>query len=363
MNTLITGRIYHVVDKTTGEIVKVGSTIRAAEQRFKQVDYRKKYTNHFVQEVKTLHSSELDYYEKRNPYCPFLWHLVASEHLEILKQGTFRKSELSNWASPLDQKYFGFDGSLGGLIGGRIGGKKASIKNVASGQWDKARNSPKAKAHSIELAHKNAESGSMAALGRKYGPIYGRKFGPIYGPIYGRKAVESGQLAKIQQAPKTEVQLKRSSELGKIQGQKMADSGELAKIRNLPQSIEAWKNAPRLGGLVSGPINGRKAVENKTGIHADGFDRVAAARKAGAIAAETGQINRIKTKDSCFRGGKTQGKRAVESGQWEEIKGMGLHTRWHTKESRCGRSDKIINPKPNPRCVFCSEQNLVIAYA
>jgi hypothetical protein len=36
MNTPIVGRIYHVVDKTTQEVVKVGSTIRTLEKRFKE---------------------------------------------------------------------------------------------------------------------------------------------------------------------------------------------------------------------------------------------------------------------------------------------------------------------------------------
>jgi hypothetical protein len=43
---LMIGRIYHVVDKTTGQVVKVGSTILTLDRRFNSV-YRKKYNNHF----------------------------------------------------------------------------------------------------------------------------------------------------------------------------------------------------------------------------------------------------------------------------------------------------------------------------
>jgi hypothetical protein len=35
------GRIYHVVDKTTGQVVKVGSTIRTLEKRWNFYDKKK----------------------------------------------------------------------------------------------------------------------------------------------------------------------------------------------------------------------------------------------------------------------------------------------------------------------------------
>ena len=114
------------------------------------------------------------------------------------------------------------------------------------------------------------------------------------------------------------------------------------------------------GGKTTGAINlasGRWAVVSQL------CNRVVAAKKAGAIARDTGQINRIQSKDASRRGGITQGNKAVESGQWDEIKGLGLHTRWHVSGTRCGRSTRFVGPKPNPQCVFCSEQNLVIAFA
>lgn len=122
MNTPITGRVYHVVDKTTGEVVKVGSTIRSLKQRFNGKGYRHRYKNHFLREVKSFVSSDFDWYERGNALSPFMWHLVASEHLEILKQKTFRSGPLSNQVSPLDQKYFGFDSQVAGRVGGKISG-------------------------------------------------------------------------------------------------------------------------------------------------------------------------------------------------------------------------------------------------
>jgi hypothetical protein len=235
------GRIYHVVDKITGEVVKVGSTTQTLERRFSYPDYRKKYTNYFIREAKILESSEFDWYDADDPNCPFLWHLVASEHMEILKQGTFKKSRFSNRVSPLDQKYFGFDPFLYGAVGGHVSGKK----NVESGHW--------------------------------------------------------------------------------------------ATLRT-PEII----------------MMGAKA--------------------AGALAARTGQINKIKTYESCLkgalnqstqdkaRGGYTQGKKNVESGHLNKARKSALHSRWHTKGSTT-KSGKWVEAKPSPRCVFCSEQNLIIAFA
>ena len=116
------GIVYHVIDKTTGEVVKVGSTIQGLKRRFQGLDYQRRYTNHFLKAVRMIESSELDWFEKSNPLCPFLWHLVAIEHIEMLKMGTYRKGPLSNRISPLDQKSCGLDGHIGGAIGGSLSG-------------------------------------------------------------------------------------------------------------------------------------------------------------------------------------------------------------------------------------------------
>ena len=186
------GRIYHVVDKTTGDVVKVGSTTRRLDQRFNQPDYKKKYTNHFIREVKTIESSEFDWYDPKDSYCPFLWHLVASEHLEILKQGTFRKSSLSNRFSPLDQKYFHrFGVSYLSAEGGRIGGaghvKSGHLRSISS-KGGKSSGPSNGRKNGLKLA---VEKRGVCA------PGMGNKGGRIGGPISGRMAVESGQLASL----------------------------------------------------------------------------------------------------------------------------------------------------------------------
>jgi hypothetical protein len=169
MNTPITGRIYHVVDKATGEVVKVGSTIRTLEVR--QREYNKtKYYNHCLIEAKNIQSSELDWYEKGNAYCPFLWHLVAAEHMEMIRVRTYRTGLLSNKQSPITQKYLGIDYNIGpfyrdkeehsatcrklGLVYGKIRGKTAGKLAVITGQLERARAtvSPEQRAEQLKIA-------------------------------------------------------------------------------------------------------------------------------------------------------------------------------------------------------------------
>lgn len=192
MNILVMGKIYHIIDKTTGEIIKVGSTIRTIEQRFRQSDYQKRYKNHFIKEVKLINSSKLDWYDPKDSYCPFLWHLVAAEHLEMLRVNTFRKSKLSNLFSPLDQKFFSRFGvshlsSIGGQIGGRSHVLSGHLKSISSkgGKAGGSRNG-----HINGLALVKAKRGLFK-------PGIASKGGKIGGPICGRIAAESGQLAKL----------------------------------------------------------------------------------------------------------------------------------------------------------------------
>jgi hypothetical protein len=192
MNTPITGRIYHIVDKLTGRAIKVGSTTRRIEQRFGQSDYRKKYTHHKIVEVKQIQSTDLDWYDPKDAYCPFLWHLVASEHIEMLRVGSYRSTPLSNMISPLLQKYrskFGLSefSSQGGRKGGR--------SNVVSG-------------HLRSISSKGGKSGDGVAKRRNgldllkqkrgvFAPGIASLGGLIGGPKAGRIAVESGQLARL----------------------------------------------------------------------------------------------------------------------------------------------------------------------
>jgi hypothetical protein len=176
MNTPVIGRVYHVVDKTTGEVVKVGSTTQDLRKRFQKDDYRRKYINHYIKEFRRIESSEFDVYEPNNAFCPFLWHLVAAEHLEIIRIDTYRKTKFSNQRWPLDQKFCGFDGTEHCFIGGINAGKVA----VETGQIQ-------------ALGKSNVQTGHIQRI-QKTGAALG---GRAAGPANGKKCVESGLLRSV----------------------------------------------------------------------------------------------------------------------------------------------------------------------
>ena len=232
MNTPKTGFIYHVVDKTTGEVVKVGSTIQKLTQRFNSL-YKKKYPNHFLSIIKTLQSSELDWFEPRDSFCPFMWHLVASEHIEILRCGTFNSSPLSNKQSPLDQKFFGFDAQIAGRIGGKIGGK---IGGRISGPIN-IRKIKRTTEHQIK-AGKAAGKKSVEDKTGIHHPNFDKVTAGRKGGI---RNVESGHLQRISSAG--------GKVSGAIQGQKNKESGHMAAIgRSVPYEVR------RINSMKGGPI-------------------------------------------------------------------------------------------------------------
>jgi hypothetical protein len=92
----------------------------------------------------------------------------------------------------------------------------------------------------------------------------------------------------------------------------------------------------------------------------------AGGRAAGRIAADkVGFLDSIRTPETCSQGGKIGGRKVAESGRLSTI-GLGIrtaeseakggraccHLRWHVRRNR-----------PNPRCEFCCEENLIIAFA
>jgi hypothetical protein len=189
MNTKITGRIYHVIDKSTGNVIKVGSTTRRLDQRFNQTDYKKKYRNHFLVEVKIIKSDDSDWYDPKISDCPFLWHLAASEHMEMMRVGTYRSGPLSNFFSPIDQKYFSRFGlselsSMGGKIGGSSNVRSGHLKSISSkGGLSGGFSNGHINGLALAKAHKGVCAPGIAAKG-----------GRIGGPKAGKMAVESGQL-------------------------------------------------------------------------------------------------------------------------------------------------------------------------
>lgn len=188
MNKVVVGRIYHVVDKTNGEVVKVGSTIVSLRRRFQSHDYKKRYTNHFLSLVKEIRSSQLDWYEKNNRHCPFLWHLVASEHLEMLAANTFKITYLSNQISPLDQKFSGFYGSSGGAIGGRI---------VGGSKEGRERMSRLGKSITPEERVRRARVAGLMCAASGHIQRLQKQFLGVGGLVGGKRNAESGHCARI----------------------------------------------------------------------------------------------------------------------------------------------------------------------
>ncbi len=192
MNTVVIGKIYHVVDKTTNEIIKVGSTTRKIEQRFAQKDYKTRYTNHRIVEVKSIKSTDDNWYDPKDAYCPFLWHLVASEHIEMLRAGTYRSNPLSNLISPLLQKYHS---KFGLSEFSSIGGKKGGAEHVRSGHLRSISSKGGKKGGAIS-GYKNGKALLKSKRG-VFAPGVAVRGGKAGGPVSGRMAVESGQLAGL----------------------------------------------------------------------------------------------------------------------------------------------------------------------
>ena len=214
MNISIIGRIYHVVDKTTGEVVKVGSTIRTLEKRWNFYD-KEKFSNHFLRLVKEIESSDLDWYSPDDSKCPFLWHLAASEHMEIVRIGTFNNGRLSNKLSPLIQKYIGFDANEAAKFGGAMGGIVTRDKKVGI--------------HNPDFDH------------------------GVTGRINGLANVRSGHLRRISSSG--------GKVSGAIQGQKNAESGRMREVQKMGLGIGAHTNwhvngaYSKTGNWISPKIN------------------------------------------------------------------------------------------------------------
>ena len=258
-NTLKIGIVYHVVDKTTGEVVKVGSTIQLLSQRFNAA-YKKKHSNHFLREARTIKSSELDWYQKGDYDCPFLWHLAAIEHLEMLKMGTYRKGPLSNKQSPLDQKSKGFDagvaGTIGGQIGGLIGGKISGRIAAESGRLASYRTPEHQKKAGIAAgaASKERQSGFLS-------PDYPVEKIQETSRKNGRANVESGHIYTI-------ATLESCSKGGLTQGRRNAESGHMSKIgKSIPPEVRSAisKKSGPLGMHIRWHVN--RGIVSSTCIH------------------------------------------------------------------------------------------------
>jgi hypothetical protein len=312
---------------------------------------------------------------------------AAVEHMEICRNQTWFNQGGRNKMSPICQMTWGPDAraevcKIGGIIGGH--------KNVESGQWARMLELPQSKAARIANGHKAVESGQFDRLRelpqtKAVQAACGRIYGHLNGPISGRKAVESGRLASYRtpehQAKAARASGRKAVESGRIQalGRKMVESGQLAHIRELPQTRAALAVARR--DLVD---SGHFARISK-------LPQTKAARVAnGRKAVESGRWARIKelpqTKAAQAANGRTQGRKNVESGQLASVAAQGGRiggrisgrksvesgrlASYRTPEHQANASRKgthiwlhVNRNRPNPRCQFCSEQSLVIAFA
>ncbi len=180
------GIVYHVVHKDTGRVVKVGSTIRSLKVRFRQPDYKNRYKNYFLKEVKRIESNDLDVYDPEDSFCPFLWHLAAAEHVEMVRQNTYRIGVLSNQFSPLWQKCIGFDAAEASKVAGSLGAKISVEKKLGihSADFDRVSSGRKGGLANVESGHLQ----KISSLG-----------GKACGPVVGKRNAESGWMKKVQQ--------------------------------------------------------------------------------------------------------------------------------------------------------------------
>lgn len=179
-NIPVVGIVYHVVQKDTGKVIKVGSTVQPLEKRAR--GYRKKYSDCFLREAFAIESSTADdnwfglagIHQPKKAFCPFLWNLIIAEHLEMLRMGTYRivGEPRSNQQFPIYQKLDGFDGADACAIGGHISGPVNGRKNVENGFLL----SIAAKGGRIGGLHKNRDNQARAA--RLTGKLYGHRFTP-----------------------------------------------------------------------------------------------------------------------------------------------------------------------------------------
>jgi len=154
--------------------------------RFRQPDYRDRYKNYFIKEVKRIESSDLDLYDSQDSFCPFLWHLAAAEHMEMIRMGTYRIGALSNQFSPLWQKYVGFDAVEASKAAGSLGAKTTVEKKLGihSPDFDRVSASRKGGLTNVETGHLKRISSAG---------------GKACGPIVGKRNAESGWMKKVQQ--------------------------------------------------------------------------------------------------------------------------------------------------------------------
>ena len=335
-NIPVVGTVYHVVKKDTGRTIKVGSTIQPLHKRAK--GYKKKYPDCFLREVFRIQSSPADdnwygfagVHQPKKAFCPFLWRLVHSEHLEILKMGTFRilDEPRSNQQFPIFQKLDGFDGADIASIGGQIGGRRSFI--LHGSPWTLAGSAKGGRA----AGRKNVESGHLVLVASKGGrrcaelhpdlasqrgyrvaelhPDLASRRGHIGGhrrnELYGNPGTSQGRTKGGRRCAELHPDLaKRWGHMGGvISGRLAVESG---RIQALGKSGIGGRRATELHpDLASrrGHIGGRRTFE----LHGNPGTPEGRA-KAGRKNLETGHIQRLARIANCLRWNINRGKECV----------------------------------------------------
>ncbi len=169
----------------------------------------------------------------------------------------------------------------------------------------------------------NKVSPLIQALGH---PMLEIEMGKIGGRTSGRKAVETGRLAKMRELPQTKVAQQKV-------GRQHIESGHLARIRELPQAKDARRRfAQNLG---------RKAVESGQLARVRELPQTKAAqrdagRKNGHNNIGTGLLVRLQTSGKCTEGGRRGGRRNAENGNLVTA----LCKRWNINRGKactCGK--------------------------
>lgn len=162
---------------------------------------------------------------------------------------------------------------IGGLVGGHIGGRITGRKMVDSGELDRIRQLAQTKEAQRLNGKRNVENGHLSR-------IINQEIRRRGGRTSGNNNVISGHLAKIRTP-------EHQKAAGRIAGRKAVESGQIQKLAR--DQIHAQK-LNRTGIYAPGVCSagGRKAVENKLGIHATGFDLSKAGRKGGSIGGRLG---------------------------------------------------------------------------
>jgi hypothetical protein len=156
-------------------------------------------------------------------------------------------------------------------------------------------------------------------------------------------------------------------------GLRAVASGQLAEARKVPKTFSpeeierrsrAGRKLHRQGkGIFSLSKEERRAISLRGGnTNSESGQIQELGRTRGKENAESGFLDKIRSTAGSVQGGKTagpiNGRKCAENGTLARA----LHIRWHVRGTTTKFGDEV-SPRPNPRCDFCIQENLIIAFA